>query len=80
MLKKGNYIPRILENSLNTYVKSPEIVAIIGPRQCGKTTLLHHIAAGLKSKKTCFIDFEDREELNLFTHDIKAFAELNVRG
>ena len=55
-------------------------MAIIGPRQCGKTTLLKHIADGLNSKKTCFVDFEDREELNLFTHDIKAFAELNVRG
>jgi predicted AAA+ superfamily ATPase len=55
-------------------------MAIIGPRQCGKTTLLYHIAAGLESRKKNIIDFEDRDELNLFTHDVKAFAGLQVRG
>jgi predicted AAA+ superfamily ATPase len=41
---------------------------------------LHHIAGNLDSRKTSFIDFEDRDELSLFTHDIKAFAELHVKG
>jgi len=80
MIEMENYIPRILENRINAYTASPEIIAIIGPRQCGKTTLLHHIAANLELTKTSIIDFEDRDELNLFTHDIKAFAELHVRG
>ena len=80
MSEKAHYIPRLLENRINDYVKSPEIIAIIGPRQCGKTTLLHHIAAKLKFTKTGIIDFEDRDELNLFMHDIKAFADLHVQG
>ena len=80
MIEKEHYIPRILENRIDDYVKSPEIIAIIGPRQCGKTTLLHHIAANLNFTKTGIIDFEDRDELNLFMHDIKAFANLHVKG
>ena len=79
MLEKEPYIPRNLENRIDDYLKSPEIIAIIGPRQCGKTTLLHHIAAKLGFSKTGIIDFEDRDELNLFMHDIKAFAELHVQ-
>lgn len=74
------YIPRILESRINDFLKSPEIIAIIGPRQCGKTTLLHQIAAKLQFSKTGIIDFEDRDELNLFMHDIKAFAKLHVQG
>ena len=75
-----NYIPRILEKRINVYTESPEIIAIIGPRQCGKTTLLKHIVSSLESVNTGIIDFEDRDELNLFMHDIKAFAELHVKG
>jgi len=80
MFNTKNYIPRLLEDVLNAYTKSPEIIAIIGPRQCGKTTLLHHISANLESQKARMVDFEDRDELNLFMHDIKAFTELYVRG
>jgi len=79
-LENKHYIPRILENRINDFLKSPEIIAIIGPRQCGKTTLLHQIAAKLAFSKTGIIDFEDRDELNLFMHDIKAFAKLHVQG
>ncbi|MGD8975796.1 MAG: AAA family ATPase, partial [Desulfobacterales bacterium] len=67
-MEKEHYIPRILENRINDFLKSPEIIAIIGPRQCGKTTLLHHIAAKLGFSKAGIIDFEDRDELNLFMH------------
>lgn len=79
-MENKHYIPRILENRINDFLKSPEIIAIIGPRQCGKTTLLHQIAAKLAFSKTGIIDFEDRDELNLFMHDIKAFAKLHVQG
>jgi len=79
-LENKLYIPRILESRINDFLKSPEIIAIIGPRQCGKTTLLHQIAAKLQFSKTGIIDFEDRDELNLFMHDIKAFAKLHVQG
>ena len=75
----SRYIPRILEKEIEQFLNAPEIIAIIGPRQCGKTTLLKHIAENLGDKKLSFVDFEDRDELRLFTQDIKAFSELHVK-
>jgi len=37
MFETENYISRLLEDVLNAYAKLPEIIAIIGPRQCGKS-------------------------------------------
>lgn len=80
MRKVNDYIPRLLESDIASVINSPEIIAIIGPRQCGKTTLMYHIADQLGSSKISIIDFEDRDELNLFVHDVKAFADLHVKG
>jgi len=71
------YIYRFLEKDLKKYLKKKEIIAVVGARQCGKTTLLKHIFKDLK--KAIFLDFEDRETLELFTEDIKAFIDLYVR-
>jgi len=80
MRKVNDYVPRLLESDIASVINSPEIIAIIGPRQCGKTTLMYHIADQLGSSKISIIDFEDRDELNLFVHDVKAFADLHVKG
>lgn len=72
------YIKRILEVEIFKYLNKPEIIAIIGARQCGKTTLLKHIFA--KLDKAVYIDFEDREKLELFQTDIESFIKLYVRG
>ena len=80
MKKNVFYIPRELETAIELYRNSPEIIAIIGTRQCGKTTLVQHIMQGIKGKRVVFLDFEDRDELNLFTSDIKSFAKLHVEG
>jgi predicted AAA+ superfamily ATPase len=80
MKKNVFYIPRELETAIELYRNSPEIIAIIGTRQCGKTTLMQHIMQGIKGKRVVFLDFEDRDELNLFTSDIKSFAKLHVEG
>src|SRR3989338_2933058 len=71
------YISRILESELKKYLNKREIVAVVGPRQCGKTTLLKHIFNDLKN--AIFLDFEDRETLELFNEDVKSFADLYVR-
>ena len=71
------YIKRHLEKTIREYLNKPEILAIIGPRQSGKTTLLKHIFKSLK--KAVFVDFEDRDTLNLFNNDIKAFYNLHVK-
>ena len=71
------YIQRFLEKDLLDYLSKPEILAVVGPRQSGKTTLIKHIFEGLS--ESCFLDFEDRETLELFTEDVKSFVELHVR-
>ena len=80
MRKNTFYIKRGLEKEILPYLDSPEIIAIIGSRQCGKTTLVQHITKELKGKTVNFLDFEDRDELNLFINDIKAFIKLHVEG
>jgi len=71
------YIKRNLEDKLRKYLPSREILAVVGPRQSGKTTLLRQLFSGLP--KAVFLDFEDRELVRLFTEDIKAFAELYAK-
>lgn len=70
------YIPRILEKQLKEYMQKPEILAVIGPRQCGKTTLLRILFEQLQN--AVFLDFEDRETLALFETDLPAFIALYV--
>ena len=74
------YIERDLEGEILACLDMPEIIAVVGPRQSGKTTLLQHIVEGIKDKKVSVIDFEDRDELALFANDIKGFCELYVEG
>src|SRR3989338_11378102 len=66
------YIERKLEGVISTYIKDREILAIIGPRQSGKTTLLKKIKDQLPN--SIYINFEDREELALFEERLKEFA------
>ncbi|MEW5896265.1 MAG: ATP-binding protein [Nanoarchaeota archaeon] len=72
------YAERFLERKLKKYIKRREIIAVVGPRQSGKTTLLRHLFESLS--QAVFLDFEDRETLELFNEDIKSFAELYVRN
>jgi len=58
-------------------VREGEILAIIGPRQCGKTTLMKELFK--KTDDAIFLDFEDREVLNLFNEDVKAFHSLYLK-
>ena len=72
------YIERDLEKKIQKYLKRKEIIAIAGARQCGKTTLVHHVFSKLKNKE--IISFDDQEILNLFSNNIKLFIELYVEG
>ena len=75
---KELYVERNLESKIRKYLKRKEIIAIVGARQCGKTTLMKHIFAGLENAK--FISFDDRETLELFTDDTKLFIKKHVDG
>ena len=44
------YIKRDIENELVKWLDGREIIAIRGPRQCGKTTLLIQLKKLLKEK------------------------------
>lgn len=71
------YIKRFLEAEIEKYMDKREIIAVIGPRQSGKTTLLRHFYESCKN--AVFLDFEDRQTLELFSEDIKSFIELYVQ-
>ena len=71
------YATRFLELKILRYLDTKEIIAIIGPRQAGKTTLLKKIFEKLNDAH--LIDFEDVETLELFNTDIKSFAELHIK-
>ena len=48
---------------LNRKLKDFPIVAILGPRQCGKTTLAHQFAASRPNRRVHFFDLEDPRDL-----------------
>lgn len=59
------------------YANKPEIIAVVGPRQCGKTTLLRHIAGSLPS--SIFLSFEDKNILDLFENRTDEFIGLYAK-
>jgi len=75
-----DYIHRILEKKIEAYLNKREIIAIVGARQCGKTTLMGYIFDKIKNKNKKFITFEDRDILELFVKDIKGFVEKYIKG
>lgn len=74
------YIHRLLERKIKKYINNREIIAIVGARQCGKTTLMRYIFDGIKNKNKNFITFEDRNILELFVKDIEGFIEKHIKG
>jgi hypothetical protein len=73
-----NYIKRDLEQTVRENLDMPEMIAILGPRQSGKTTLMQEIFGTLEN--ALFVSFEDRKILELFVEDEKTFAELYVKN
>jgi len=72
MPEKPLFIKRKIDTKIQEYLKLPEILAVVGPRQCGKTTYLRHL---IDEKGGKYISFEDIETLNLFNNDIKKFID-----
>jgi len=70
------YLKRELEDKIKQYLKSPEIIAVFGSRQVGKTTLLKKIYS--EQEKAIFLTFEDIETRILFEDDIKSFIKLYI--
>jgi predicted AAA+ superfamily ATPase len=60
------YLARISESALRDRLKAAPVVAVIGPRQCGKSTLVKHLFR--KRKNIIYLDLErptDLEKLAL---------------
>jgi uncharacterized protein len=72
------YIQRKLEGKILKYLDSPEIIAVVGPRQCGKSTLLMKIFEGLEDAS--LVNFEDRTALNMFNKNIDDFVDVYVKN
>ncbi len=72
------YIKRLLETKIRKYIDRKEIIAIVGTRQCGKTTLMKSLYDGLKNAK--FISFDDQKILQIFEEDVEFFIKSYVEG
>lgn len=73
------YIKRKLEDTILKYISTPEIIAIVGARQSGKTTILKKIYNSLK-QDAVFLTFEDKKILTLFEKNIDDFVKLYIAG
>ncbi|MBU1017285.1 ATP-binding protein [Patescibacteria group bacterium] len=82
MNSMGHYIKRELEKKLVSWLPEREIIAICGPRQSGKTTLVKKIAEDLKlsGKEVFYASFEDTETLLSFIRAPKEFVSLHMGG
>ena len=79
------YIKRDIENKIETWLEEREIIAIRGPRQSGKTTLLKRIIEILNNKKIDennihFFSFEDDITRLKFEKNPKEFVEFNLES
>ncbi len=77
MVNNSVYISREIEPRVRKYITAPEIIAIIGPRQSGKTTLMKQVFAGLSNR--VYLTFEDIETLSIFETDIRSFITLYIQ-
>ncbi|MBI5253467.1 MAG: ATP-binding protein [Euryarchaeota archaeon] len=72
------YLERMLFGEVKKWIHRREIIAIKGPRQSGKTTLLEMLKNWLEKKGTkniVYLSFEDRDNLEKFELDPKAFIK-----
>ncbi len=71
------YIHRDLEAKIKPFLNRKEAIAIVGPRQAGKTTLIKRLEEEFlrSGKKVKFITFERRADLELFQNSIEDFKD-----
>jgi len=78
-----NYIQREIEKKIFKFINDKEVIAICGPRQSGKSTLLKKIGLFLQEKygkeSVFFVDFEDEIEKLKFETDPKEYLKFFLR-
>jgi len=77
------YIEREIEKKILSFVNDKEVIALCGPRQSGKSTLLKKIGLFLQEKygqdNVFFVDFEDEIEKLKFETDPKEYLKFYLR-
>lgn len=63
-----SYLPRKLEPTVQRYQQQFPVVAVLGPRQSGKSTMLLHLFPDFK-----YVTFDDYEQVSFFEDDPKGF-------
>ncbi len=76
-------VERDVEEKIKKWIDEKEVLAIVGPRQSGKTTLLLKIKnllekRGIIKEKIHFISFEDDFEKDKFEKDVKEYINYHV--
>lgn len=72
-----HFFPREILTGIQPFLKSREIIAVIGPRQAGKTTVLKILFNQLRRKHKClFLTFENLSDREVFDTDIENFKKL----
>lgn len=71
------YVKRQIEDEIEKWIDAPEIIAIRGPRQSGKTTLVEHIKELIskKNKNIHFISFESPLDRDKFEKDPEQYIK-----
>ncbi|MCZ0932281.1 MAG: ATP-binding protein [Oligoflexia bacterium] len=69
-------IPRIITDKVKQALKYQSAVALVGPRQVGKTTLAHQIA---KEYKALYLDLEDQNDRNRLSDPVLFFESMEDR-
>ncbi len=73
------YLNRAVETQITKYLGTREILALIGPRQVGKSTVLNKLHNEvLRSKKSVFLTLENKLDLDIFQEDIESFKKTYV--
>ena len=72
------YVERDMGKKIMKFLKRKEIIAIVGARRCGKTTLMKHIFSRLKNAK--YISFDNQETMQMFSTDVDLFIETYIKG
>jgi predicted AAA+ superfamily ATPase len=66
------HIQRQLEDKIKLYAKHFPAVAILGPRQAGKTTLAQHIIE-TNEKESIYLDLENPSDFAILNHPLEFF-------
>jgi uncharacterized protein len=76
------YVEREMEAEIGKYMSDREMLAVVGPRQCGKTTMINRMLdkEEAKGKTVSRVSFDDQKVLGVFERDIDSFIETCVKG